>query len=59
MVCQSSQSSVAVMSGCVVVSVLFRFLFFLVFFFFLLLILLVYVESQVKKLYWFLEKSKN
>lgn len=58
MVCQSSQSSVAVMSGCVVVSVLFRFLFFLVFFF-LLLILLVYVESQVKKLYWFLEKSKN
>lgn len=34
MVCQSSQSSVAVMSGCVVVSVLFRFLFFLVFFFF-------------------------
>lgn len=59
MVCQSSQSSVAVMSGCVVVSVLFRFLFFLVFFFFTADPLGICVESQVKKLYWFLEKSKN
>lgn len=45
MACQSSQSSVAGMSGCVVVSVLFRFL---GFWFFLLPILLVYVESQIK-----------
>lgn len=58
MVCQSSQSSVAVMSGCVVVSVLFRFLFFWYFFFFLLLILLVYVESQVKSYIGFQKSQK-